>query len=273
MSNYDHVIIRGGFDPIHPGHVYLIQEAARLCDCGVIVLLNRDDWLTRKKGVPFMPWADRAEIIRAISGVKEVIPVDDRDGTVISGIIDIAWSHKGERLAFANGGDRYDHNTPEANICRSYGIDQLYGVGGDKVRSRSDYLNNWKGLAERSWGRWATVRNGDAYKVKLLEVEPGRGTRLQAHEGRDEVWVILEGYARVHLGETRGTVRLGPKQVLLVEKGQTHQLTNQEETRLLVLEVQIGICREDDIVRFEGDLGRDGSSGTDGLDQPVECCD
>ena len=92
------IMVSGGFDPIHVGHVRMIQAAAQQCD-GVYVVINSDEWLLEKKGYAFMPWEERAEIIRSIKGVMDVLPVDDSDGTVCEVIKRVKPDY------FANGGD------------------------------------------------------------------------------------------------------------------------------------------------------------------------
>lgn len=121
--------ISGGFDPLHVGHVRLIHDAA--LNGPVVVILNSDDWLRRKKGYIFMPWLDRAYILRAIKGVANVVEVNDADGTVCEAL---------RRLKpdfFANGGDRTETNTPELEVCLECGIKPLWNVGGEKIESSS----------------------------------------------------------------------------------------------------------------------------------------
>lgn len=127
------VAISGGFDPIHVGHVRLITEAAQHGD--VVVILNSDTWLLQKKGYVFMNWLARAYILRAIKGVKDVIRVDDTDGTVLKGLMELQPDY------FANGGDRTANNTPEMVYCLDNGIKLLWNVGGEKVASSSELVN------------------------------------------------------------------------------------------------------------------------------------
>tara|TARA_R110000824_G_scaffold103375_1_gene245565 strand:- start:406 stop:807 length:402 start_codon:yes stop_codon:yes gene_type:complete len=112
----------------------MIKEAAEWGD--VIVVVNSDDWLVRKKGYIFMPWEERAEIIRSIDGVSLVSSVDDPDGPVCEAI---------RRLkpdVFANGGDRKKKNTPEMYTCDELGIQMFWGIGGkDKPQSSSWLVN------------------------------------------------------------------------------------------------------------------------------------
>ena len=127
-------MVSGGFDPVHVGHVRLIQEAAQWGN--VIVAINSDAWLMRKKGYVFMPWKERAEIIGNIKGVTLVTSVDDSDGTVCEAI------RRLRPAAFANGGDRKKNNTPEMDVCDELGIHMLWGIGGaDKPQSSSWLVN------------------------------------------------------------------------------------------------------------------------------------
>ena len=131
------IVVSGGFDPIHVGHVRMIQEAAM--EGNVIVVINSDDWLIRKKGFYFMTWEERAEIIRGIRGVIDVATVDDSDGTVCEAIKRLHNQHRCD--TFANGGDRTNVNTPEKQLCKELGIEMLWGVGGGKIQSSSTLVD------------------------------------------------------------------------------------------------------------------------------------
>jgi len=129
------VMVSGGFDPVHAGHIRMIRDAANFGN--VIVIANSDDWLYRKKGFVFMTFNQRAEILNAIKGVILVDSVDDTDGTVCEAI------HRLKPDFFANGGDRGRSNTPEQAVCEELGVKLLWGVGGDKkLASSSDLVQN-----------------------------------------------------------------------------------------------------------------------------------
>jgi D-beta-D-heptose 7-phosphate kinase/D-beta-D-heptose 1-phosphate adenosyltransferase len=131
------IAVSGGFDPVHIGHVRMIQDAARYGD--IIVIINSDEWLMRKKGYVFMPWQERAEIMGNIKGVTIVTAVDDQDGTVCEAL----RRHKPD--AFANGGDRKTQNTPEMDVCEKLGIQMMWAIGGnDKPQSSSWLVNKLK---------------------------------------------------------------------------------------------------------------------------------
>ena len=124
------IMVSGGFDPIHIGHVRMILEAAK--HGKVIVVANSDDWLRRKKGFVFMPFEERKEILESIRGVQKVVSVDDTDGAVCEAL----RTHRPDY--FANGGDRTNENTPEQDVCNELQIEMVWGIGGEKVQSSSD---------------------------------------------------------------------------------------------------------------------------------------
>ena len=126
------VMVSGGFDPVHAGHIRMIRHAAKFGD--VIVIANSDDWLFRKKGFVFMEYARRAEILDAIKGVVLVDSVDDSDDTVCEAIQRLQPDY------FANGGDRGRSNTPEQQVCEDLGVKMLWSIGGDEKLQSSTKL-------------------------------------------------------------------------------------------------------------------------------------
>lgn len=128
------IAVSGGFDPLHVGHTRLITSAKAYG--GVVVILNSDEWLERKKGFIFMPWEQRREIIDALHAVHLVVGVNDEDGTVCSALELIRPDY------FGNGGDRTSDNTPEAQLCHELGIEMVYNLGGGKIQSSSELVKN-----------------------------------------------------------------------------------------------------------------------------------
>tara|TARA_B100000085_G_scaffold267852_1_gene277775 strand:- start:1587 stop:2066 length:480 start_codon:yes stop_codon:yes gene_type:complete len=144
------VMVSGGFDPVHVGHIRMIRAAAQHGD--VIVIANSDNWLFRKKGFVFMEFAKRSEILNSIKGVIIVDSVNDDDGTVCDAI------RRHKPTYFANGGDRGKTNTPEQSVCDELGVKLLWGVGGDdKVDASSDLVNRFR---EHEKSLAAPVRTG-----------------------------------------------------------------------------------------------------------------
>ena len=129
------IMVSGGFDPVHAGHIRMIRAAAEYGN--VIVIANSDAWLHEKKGFVFMDFSQRAEILNSIKGVILVDSVDDSDGTVCEAI------RRLRPTFFANGGDRGKHNTPEQDVCEELGIEMLWSIGGDeKVAASSELVKN-----------------------------------------------------------------------------------------------------------------------------------
>lgn len=116
------IALSGGFDIIHPGHIRMIKGAQNFGR--VIIILNSDDWIIKKKGIVMMPWHERKEILLALKGVDSVEPVDDRDGTVCEALKRIKPN------IFGNGGIRGQKNTPERQLCNELGIACVWGIGG-----------------------------------------------------------------------------------------------------------------------------------------------
>ncbi len=135
MNNKKTIAISGGMDPIHIGHVKMIQAAAELGE--LTVILNSDAWLKRKKGYVFMPYEERKYLLESIKGVSAVSGVDDTDGTVCEALQRI------QPDMFGNGGDRTSDNTPEKEVCLDIGIRMIWNLGGQKVQSSSELVRTY----------------------------------------------------------------------------------------------------------------------------------
>lgn len=136
-------IVSGGFDPIHEGHIAMIKAGAELSD-GVILLLNSDDWLRRKKGKEFMSFKSRYAVCSHLKDVIDVLQFDDSDNSANDGIAKAREKFKDAKLVFANGGDRTSENIPETDTCKRYDIELKFGIGGEnKSNSSSWILKNW----------------------------------------------------------------------------------------------------------------------------------
>lgn len=137
------ILTSGGFDPLHMGHVRLFMGCK---DLGgrVIAIVNTDEWLTRKKGKPFMPLNERLGIVNALRYVDHVWIAKDDDDTVCETLRMARKLYNRDHLIFAKGGDRKVDNTPEKAVCEEIGIQVVYGVGGEKINSSSTLLRDWK---------------------------------------------------------------------------------------------------------------------------------
>ena len=126
------IALSGGCDPLHIGHVRMINHAATYGQ--VVIILNSDAWLMRKKGYVFMPYEERAEILTSLRSVAAVRKVDDADGTVCEALKRIMPDY------FGNGGDRTNKNTPEKELCEKLGIELVWNLGGGKIQSSSELV-------------------------------------------------------------------------------------------------------------------------------------
>lgn len=141
MTTY--YIVSGGFDPIHEGHIAMIKASAAESD-GVVLLLNSDEWLCRKKGTNFMSFNTRRVICENLKGVTDVITFDDADNSASDGIYQTRQKYPDAHLVFANGGDRTRSNIPEEPMCHQCNVELKFGVGGaDKANASSKILKDY----------------------------------------------------------------------------------------------------------------------------------
>jgi D-beta-D-heptose 7-phosphate kinase/D-beta-D-heptose 1-phosphate adenosyltransferase len=249
------VLVTGGFDPIHSGHIEYFKAAKKLGDL-LVVGVNSDTWLTRKKGSPFMPWEERATIVAALQDVGRVINFDDNDNSAKDAIRKVREIYPNEKIIFANGGDRTKENIPEMDII-DYNLEFLFGVGGEnKMNSSSWILQEWKApKTDRVWGYYRVLHEqGQEVKLKELTVDPGKCLSMQRHKDRAEHWFVAEGTASVYSLNRSTDVELKGTyekfESLHISKTEWHQLCNEAEVPLKIIEIQYGDnCIEDDIER------------------------
>ena len=249
------VIVSGGFDPIHSGHIAYLKSAKELGD-KLIVALNSDEWLVNKKSKFFMPFTERKAIIESIGFVDEVIDFkDDEAGSCINALEKAKIMFPNDQLFFANGGDRNDKNIPEMSVG---GIEFIFSVGGeDKKNSSSWILKKWQYYyEERLWGAFYNLFEEEQVKVKELIVHPGKGMSFQKHFKRSEIWMVSKGSCVVNYSkkdpEQKENIQLNKFDHYLVPLGHWHQITNPFEDACHLIEIQYGeACVEDDIERTE----------------------
>ena len=192
------VLVTGGFDPLHSGHISYFKEAKKLGD-KLVVGLNSDEWLTRKKGKPFMPIQERVEIIRNLKMVDDVLTWDDSDDSASGAIFKLmATSGYGHDVIFANGGDRTDKNIPEMKTWHDK-VEFAFGVGGThKQNSSSWILEEYKHpKTQRNWGWYRVLDDKPGYKVKELVINPKSSLSMQRHFKRSEHWYVLKGICNI----------------------------------------------------------------------------
>jgi cytidyltransferase-like protein len=245
------VIATGGFDPLHSGHIDYLRAAAALGDW-LVVGVNSDQWLIRKKGRLLLDIETRMNVIEQLRFVTRVIPIQDDDGSARSAIKFIRAYMPQATIVFANGGDRTAANIPEME--GSDDVEFVFGVGGSSKRdSSSSILGKYAAhpRTERQWGFYEVIQDAPTYKVKRLVVAPHSSLSMQRHHYRAEWWFILKGACIVH-GEDGARTPMNACDTLTIGVSEWHQLHNPTDDSVEVLEVQYGThCWESDIERKE----------------------
>lgn len=248
------VVVSGGFDPLHSGHIIYFKEAKKLGD-ELCVAINSDAWLTRKKGQAFMSFAERKIIIENLSMVDHVISFDDTDDTACGAIYKVmATVGNGKHIIFANGGDRQQGNVPEYDTYHDK-IEFAYGVGGEhKMNSSSTILENWKQpKIKRNWGWYRVLQDRPGYKIKELVINPESNLSMQRHKYRAENWYVLKGEViiKTEYNNISNKQQLKENQSYTIGQTVWHQGINPTNQYTHILEVQYGDkCEEDDIERM-----------------------
>lgn len=248
------IVVSGGFDPLHSGHLAYFKSA---CDLGdkLIVALNSDEWLDKKKGKYFMPFDERKAVIESLRMVDEVIDFDDDEiGSCINALIKIKKKYPNDEITFCNGGDRGKEDCPEMQVSD---IKFSFGVGGDDKKNSSSWiLKEWQYLKEeRVWGEFYDLFKDENVKVKELIISPGKGMSFQRHFERSEIWFVSKGKCTVRhskdSSENYKEINLELEDFFHIKKTEWHQLLNLSDQPCHIIEIQYGAqTSEDDIERL-----------------------
>jgi len=249
------VLVTGGFDPLHRGHIAYFEAAKKLGD-ELWVGVNSDDWLTRKKGQPFMSFQDRASIVQALGCVDQVIDFNDNDNSATGAIFKTLSMNGNIELIFANGGDRTSDNIPEMTACADYpNIKFEFGVGGDDKKNSSSWiLKEWsQPTTHRAWGSYTVLHKGPGWQVKELAFGTETPLSDQRHFVRSEHWHVIEGKIRMDLEFANGdreSKTYGPGDSIDIPVLTWHKAYNVGDCTAKVIEVWMGAkLTEDDIER------------------------
>ena len=249
------IIVSGGFDPLHSGHIAYFKSAKDLGD-KLIVALNSDAWLVNKKGKFFMPFLERKAIVENLACVDLVVDFEDDElGSATNALIKVKEMYPDDQIIFANGGDRNKENIPEMSVDN---ISFEFSVGGDDKKNSSSWiLKNWQYYHEkRLWGSFYNLFEEDQVKVKELVVAPGKGMSFQKHFKRSEIWMVSKGSCIVNYSkdnpDNKQNIKLNKFDHYLVPVGEWHQITNPFQETCHLIEIQYGEeCIEEDIERTE----------------------
>ena len=262
--DYTIVFVTGGFDPLHSGHIEYFNAAASYGNI-LLVGVNSDSWLKRKKGRSFMPISERANIISHLGMVGGVVGFDDEfdaDGSAKKFIQSTLDNYPTAKVVFANGGDRTDNNIPEMDI-QDPRLKFVFGVGGENKKNSSSWiLKEWEApKVEREWGHYRELYHGDGFQVKELVIAPHSKLSMQRHKYRSETWNLVSGVAHVltsrnatepYDGAKRQT--LTPPNPVDIPKGIWHQGVNDSDEPAHIVEVWKGpskLLSESDIERWD----------------------
>ena len=247
-------VVSGGFDPIHSGHIAYLESASNLADI-LIVCLNSDDWLEKKKGKYFLPFDERKSILENLSMVTSVYDFDDDEiGSAINGLKKVRINFPDDEIIFCNGGDRNKENIPEMDLPD---ITFSFSVGGqDKKNSSSWILKKWSyPFTKRIWGDFYDLFQDDFVKAKELIVYPNQGMSFQRHFKRSELWLVSQGKCVVNYSHDEPdkikNIELKKGDRLDVPVLSWHQITNPYDKECRIIEIQYGEeTNEEDIERL-----------------------
>lgn len=248
------IVVSGGFDPIHIGHLQMLDDAKSLGN-HLTVILNSDKFLKEKKGYFFMPFKERRKILLGFKAVDKVVKCIDKDNTVKETLKDLRKKNLID--TFANGGDRKNiKDIPEYEVCKKNGIKMVFGVGGEKIQSSSKLVNKFLNYREvRPWGFFESLLEEKNYKVKKLVIYPKGKLSFQFHNFRSENWHVVRGVGRVFIDDKVYECKKGSS--FEIKKKQKHSIENFGNSFLEIIEIQSGsYLVEEDIVRLHDKYGR-----------------
>ena len=256
-KKYDYALVSGGFDPVHVGHLRMFKDAKNLSD-KVVLLLNNDEWLIKKKGKPFMNENQRKEILDEFKSIAEVIIQTSCEKSSSRAIEEFVNKNPNKSICYCNGGDRSNiKNILESDICKKLGVSLEFGIGGEeKVESSSQLTKNYLGNVEkRPWGNYHVIAKNTGYQIKEIKVTQGSKLSLQKHEARSEFWQIVKGDSKITIENQEYFLK--EKEHIYIPKDTIHRIENIGEEELIFIEIQLGeILKEEDIIRLEDDYGR-----------------
>jgi len=248
MRKIRRVAVSGGFDPLHSVHLDHMMEAKRLGDW-LIVIVNTDEFLIRKKGFFVLPLLERLRIIEEYPFVDQTVVCIDRDQTVAETL----------RLVkpdiFAKGGDRLSSHMPkkELDACKEIGCKVVYGVDRGVRRSSTDFLLEASSLITKPWGYEKLLLRTDVYSLKLLHVNRGEQISKQVHKGKDEVWRVIDGLPVVEIDGLERNYKVSD--LIQIPARGIHRVSAPYGD-VTLLEMTLPHLDLEDIIRLEDKYGR-----------------
>ena len=247
------IVVSGGFDPIHKGHIALFNSAKALGD-KLVVALNSDKWLQRKKGRSFMLFEERRLIVRNLQMVDEVFSFNDNDNSAIDALKKVKRHYPDDTIVFANGGDRGKDNVPEQVV---EGVEFAFSIGGDdKKNSSSDLIKNYKfGMSYEVFGYYNVLYNDTTCRVKEVHLDPGATMQMERHKKKSEFWFVAKGDCQVEYAWPEDVNKLKTRSLtkymhFYVPSGQFHRIYNETKLPCKILVMEYSPTAD---VRFDDD--------------------
>ena len=201
-------------------------------------------------------WSD----LGSFDSLDEQLPKDTNGNTINSDLVQIN-SHNnlvlsnGKKIALIDVDDLTIVDTKDALLISKKSSSQKVKNVVEILKEESSELCNAHLTANRPWGNYTVLENQDGYKIKIIEVKPGKRLSLQKHFHRNEHWIVLSGSATVTIGET--TRLVCPNESIYIKMGEVHRLSNEGKIPVILIEAQVGeYTGEDDIIRLDDDFKR-----------------
>ena len=227
------VAVSGGFDPMHIGHIQMLEQARALGD-ELIVIVNNDEWLKTKKGFAFMPEGERVALLEKYPFVDRVVLTDhvaDDPDRSVSRTLEMVRPD-----IFANGGDRGATNTPEADVAERLGIEMAYGIGGGKVQS-SSWMTAHAALEAASerkpWGLLRTHMQTGSWHLKSLRMSGGAET-AEVSPATDTTFILMEGDATIATEASQRALIVG--EAFRVPEGVPYRLSSENGCEIVEID-------------------------------------
>ena len=202
------------------------------------------------------PWSD----LGSFDSLDEQLPKDISGNTINSDLLQIN-SHNnlvlssGKKIALIDVDDLTVVDTKDALLISKKSSSQKVKNVVEILKDESSELCNAHVTTNRPWGNYTVLENQDGYKIKIIEVKPGKRLSLQKHFHRNEHWIVLSGSATVTIGEI--TRLVCPNESIYIKMGEVHRLSNEGKIPVVLIEAQVGeYTGEDDIIRLDDDFKR-----------------
>ncbi|MDD3025468.1 MAG: mannose-1-phosphate guanylyltransferase/mannose-6-phosphate isomerase [Aliarcobacter skirrowii] len=199
--------------------------------------------------------------VGSFDSLYEELPKDENSNTINDNHISIDSKNNlvygvERKIATVDIEDLIIIDTGDALLISKKGSSQKVKKVVEKLKETNSQLHNIHLTGYRPWGSYTVLEESTGYKIKRIEVNPGKRLSLQKHFHRSEHWIVVSGTATVTVGDEKRLVR--PNESTYIKAGELHRLENEGKIPVVLIEAQVGeYTGEDDIVRVEDDFSRE----------------